>query len=47
MSNFETSAKENQGIDQAFEEIIKMAAEYHNEDIEPAMTLNSAPLLKK
>lgn len=46
MSSFETSAKENIGIDDAFENIIKLAAEYHNEDIEPAMPLNTAPLQK-
>lgn len=32
MSYFETSAKENTGIDEAFEKIIKLAAEFHNED---------------
>lgn len=43
MSCFETSAKENIGIDEAFEKIIKLAAEYHNEDFEPAMPLPINP----
>ena len=47
MSYYETSAKENLGIDEAFEKIIKLAAEYHNEDVEPAMPIHTAPLKKK
>lgn len=47
MRGFETSAKENIGIEDAFEAIIKLAAEYHEEDLEPAMPLNNNPLKPK
>ena len=47
MRGFETSAKENIGIDQAFETIIKMAAEYHEEDLEPMMPIDPNPVRPK